>query len=337
MITCASRWSSPSRYGGIASSERNINSCCFLDDNFFDVLPNKNTHDFDIQQTAAAAGNVQEVLAETKKERVQKLTDNIEKDINIDTIAKKDDHSKAEVLRANPENEKISKLDEMRASRSRRDGFSVNVQDMRSGSAEALNSQTRFAAIDASAARVGDTSAVREITLELRLPEQNTALNQANTSWEAKSGSALENLLARELHQNLNGDIVRHASIALKDGGEGTIKLSLKPESLGNVKIALELSDNKITGQILVESEEALNAFRKEIASLEQAFKDSGFSAADLNLSLSSGEQNAEGWEENQSVPPIFASRYDDNSEQGTMNIVNVFIGQRKGSINMLA
>jgi len=112
--------------------------------------------------------------------------------------------------------------------------------------------------------------------------------------WEAKAGgTAVENLLARELHQNFNGDIVRHASMALHDGGEGIIKLALKPDSLGNVKIHLKMSENKVTGHIVVESEEALNAFKKEITSLEQAFRESGFTNAQLNLSLTAGRNRA--------------------------------------------
>ncbi|MDR2966290.1 MAG: flagellar hook-length control protein FliK [Treponema sp.] len=305
-----------------------------LDDNFFDVMPNKNNQ-IDASLTSAAAQGaqgVQEALAETRKDRAQKSSDN---DMEKIAPAGKDENSEADI-RVRPENEKLGKLEEMRNSvlrdRPSRNNVSFEVNDMRT------DQNRSFSAIEASAGRAGgETAGVREITLELRLPEQNNAINQANTSWEAKSGSALENLLARELHQNFNGDIVRHASIALKDGGEGIIKLALKPESLGKVKIALELSDNKITGKIVVESQEALNAFRKEIASLEQAFKDSGFASADLDLSLTSGEQNAEVWEENSNVPPAIASRYDNTSEQGAINIVNVFIGHRKGSINMLA
>ena len=307
-----------------------------VDTDFFEVLSNgKNQNNLNIQQTAAAVNNEQNESAETgvKKDSTQKLSNLIENKERTEETA---------MLRARPENEKLGKLEETRnaalRNRTGRDRIAIQVNDMRTNSAETLNSQNRsFAAIEASTARIGDPAAVREVSLELRIPEQNNAINQANTSWEAKSSGALENLLARELHQSFNGDIVRHASMALRDGGEGTIKIALKPESLGNVKIALELSDNKITGKIYVESEEALNAFRREIASLEQAFKDSGFTAADLNLTLTSDGQNTGEWEDTRSVPQMFASRYEDNSEKSEVSLINVFIGHRKGSINMLA
>jgi flagellar hook-length control protein FliK len=180
---------------------------------------------------------------------------------------------------------------------------------------------------------------VQEMTLELRLPEQ--AHNQAETVWEAKAGKAFEDMLARELHQNFNGDIVRHASMALRDGGEGTIKLSLKPESLGNVKIHLELAENKITGRIVVESEEALRAFKREIHSLEQAFKESGFNNANLDLSMSSDGRGAQ-WQESEAgtLPPqAIAIRYDAALEEAQAPITDAAAWYRRGmiTINVLA
>jgi hypothetical protein len=101
------------------------------------------------------------------------------------------------------------------------------------------------------------------------------------------AGGAFEEVLARELRQNLTSDIVPHAQLTLGVGGEGTIRLSLRPETLGNVKIRLELTENRIAGRIIVESGEALRAFERELASLEQAFRDSGYESADLGAFLS--------------------------------------------------
>ncbi|MDR2393422.1 MAG: flagellar hook-length control protein FliK [Treponema sp.] len=97
-----------------------------------------------------------------------------------------------------------------------------------------------------------------------------------------------EDLLSRELSRNLSTDIVRQAQVFLRNSGEGTIRLALRPESLGNVKIQLELAEKKIIGHIIVESNEALRAFEREIHSLEQAFKDSGFGETSLDTALAS-------------------------------------------------
>jgi flagellar hook-length control protein FliK len=107
---------------------------------------------------------------------------------------------------------------------------------------------------------------------------------------DSRLTTSTENFLARELHQNLNGDIVRQASVVLREGGAGTIRLALKPESLGQVKIHLEMTDNKVSGTIVVESEEALRAFRQELKSLEESFTASGFDTANLNLQLAGGD-----------------------------------------------
>jgi len=229
-----------------------------------------------------------------------------------------------------------TRLEEMR-NRIRKDKVSLEVRDMRT-SVMPNNAERAYALVETAASRVNVNAPVQEVTLELRLPDYGQS-SQAQTSWEAKATNALENMLARELHQNFNGDIVRHASMALRNNGEGLIKLSLKPDVLGDVKIRLELSENKVTGHIVVESEEALNAFRREIASLEQAFRDSGFAEASLDLSLSADGAGADNQELEQGSysHQMAASNYEAGFEQGTASIVDVFFGQRESAVNMLA
>jgi flagellar hook-length control protein FliK len=230
--------------------------------------------------------------------------------------------------------EKPGRLDELR-NRSRREKIAFEIRDQRT-----MGDTRSFVSVEAAAARLADNP-IKDITLELRLPDFNNAGQSAQTTWEVKASNAMENMLARELHQNFNGDIVRHASMALKNGGESIIRLNLKPESLGNVKIRLEMTDNKVTGFIIVESEEALNAFRKELSSLEQAFKDAGFSDANLDLSLADDGKNA--WqqqEEKTLTAQIAALNYQDSLrgsvESETGAVIDVF-GEKYGSVNMLA
>jgi flagellar hook-length control protein FliK len=146
----------------------------------------------------------------------------------------------------------------------------------------------------------------------------------------------------------LNSDIVRHAQVILRDQGEGLIRLSLKPESLGNVKIRLELSENKIAGRIIVESGEALRAFEREIASLEQAFRDSGYESAELNAFLAQDGQGSggEGARDQAFYSPRFAaeraaSRYDQTAERTDTSLSGdsekgLLPGNRRVSVNML-
>ena len=247
--------------------------------------------------------------------------------------------SPAEKTSAERQSEKAGRLDETR-SRSRRDRVTFDVRDMRTEKDTVDGTQARtYTTVEAAAARVTSDVSTQELTLDLRLPDYNNG-QSAQVSWEVKSGAALENMLARELHQNFNGDIVRHASIALRDGGESTIKLNLHPESLGNVKIRLEMSENKITGHIIVESKEALNAFRDQIADLEQAFRESGFADASLNLSLtadgSGAQQHGADILASQQIASIYEGSLRDSTEIETVQ-VDVYFGGSQGKVNMLA
>jgi flagellar hook-length control protein FliK len=298
-----------------------------LGEDFFAVNSAKNTSASQIagSNSAMDVKETSDNKKDSSKERNSIKLENVEafngKDTEKDKIAG---------LRNKPENENFIKQDDLR-SRSKRN-LTFEVKDMRT---ETVNNTQSFKVVEASSGRTQEGSSVREITLELRLPESRS-LSTAQSTWETKAGTALENMLARELHQNLNGDIVRHASIALRNGGEGTIKLALKPESLGNVKIHLEMTENKITGRIVVESTEALNAFRKEMSALEQAFRDSGFANADLDLSLTADNQSTDEWEQEDSFTPRMAAlRYE--GEQDVLSTVDVYIEQKHGLVNMLA
>jgi hypothetical protein len=306
-------------------------------DEAFPLLLDTAETDFAAQVAASAsAGDLQESFSDKtggKKDRAQFENESVQSLSSADS--RKDELAS---LRTAPEKETRSRLEEAR-SRSRRDRVTFEVSDLRTpeGTEKLKNAQMRFnAGADITNGRM-QQAPLNEITLELRLPSQS---QNPQTTWEVKAPNALENMLPRELHQNFNAANVRHASMALRDGGEGTIRLALKPESLGNVKIHLEMTENKITGRIVVESEEALNAFRKEISSLEQAFRDSGFASADLNLSLTAGDSGTE-WQEqeaNSFTARTAALRYDgDNAQEDSLPLVDVYFGRRAGTVNMLA
>jgi len=290
----------------------------------------------DTAETVSFAPLADELPIQNENQETDKKESSLSLNENTENLSPADSREELASLQKGQEKEG-SRFDNSR-SRSKKDKVTFDIRDQRTGADGVKNTEV------SSSRRVQADSSVREITLELRLPadKAGNAASSPQTNWEVKASSALENMLARELHQNFNGDIVRHASMALRDGGEGTIKLALKPESLGNVKIHLELSENKITGHIVVESEEALNAFKKEISSLEQAFRDSGFTNADLNLSLTADGRNAESREQEEDAYRMrnIASLYDDYSDsadQGLLSVVDVFYGRKHGSVNMLA
>jgi flagellar hook-length control protein FliK len=177
---------------------------------------------------------------------------------------------------------------------------------------------------------------IAEISLDL-LPDGSKPFDTPIDTSEARAAN-FENLLARELSQHLNSDIVQQAQVLLRDGDAGTIKLSLRPESLGIVKVHLEMVENKITGQIIVESNEALRAFDREIQSLEQAFRDSGFSGVSLYTALASdsGQNSEENWQQ-QEQAAFFSKRLAVGQYEPEVHLVSGGKTHELSTVNMLA
>ncbi len=119
-----------------------------------------------------------------------------------------------------------------------------------------------------------------------------------NFSSESKTlTTASSSALMKQLEENINGKIVKQSSIILKDGGSGEIKLILKPEKLGSVRIRLSLTDKNISGQIIVDSSAVKEIFEQNLQNLVRAFKENGFDTAALNVSVGgdhSGSGNRE-------------------------------------------
>jgi flagellar hook-length control protein FliK len=186
----------------------------------------------------------------------------------------------------------------------RKDRVTVEVQDQRTNVSPETSPDLRVQELS--------RAAERELTVELRpvgeraFAGEGRGVDARNPESLAAESGGFASLLAEQLAGDLSPDIVKQAAIVLRDGGEGTIRLSLKPETLGKVKIHLEMAENKISGHILVESEEALRAFEKEIHTLEQAFRDSGFTDASLDTALSG---NGGGRKGEESIP-FFSERF---------------------------
>lgn len=124
-----------------------------------------------------------------------------------------------------------------------------------------------------------------QMTMTLPDRVQQNILSASDQSASA-SGSNFQAMLTNQIQQNAE-DFVKAGSIVLKDNNVGTIKLVLHPESLGDVKINLQLSDKVISGQITVASQEAYNAFRESADNLRQAFIQNGFDATGFTVAYS--------------------------------------------------
>lgn len=118
---------------------------------------------------------------------------------------------------------------------------------------------------------------------------QTAQIPVENQTVQGNDGS-FQSMLSQQIQAGAP-EFVKAGSILLKDNNAGSINLILKPESLGNVKVSLELSDKILSGQIVVQSKEAYEAFKQSMDTLRQAFQNNGFENADLNLVLA---QNAD-------------------------------------------
>src|SRR5574344_63842 len=131
--------------------------------------------------------------------------------------------------------------------------------------------------------QTGNDSA--QMTMNLADTAQQNILSSNDQSASA-AGSNFQAMLTNQIQENA-GEFVKSGSIVLKDNNVGTINLVLHPESLGNVKISLQMTDKVVSGQITVASKEAYNAFKESADSLKQAFIQNGFETSGFDVSWS--------------------------------------------------
>lgn len=128
-----------------------------------------------------------------------------------------------------------------------------------------------------------------QVTMDLTNTAEKNILSLDNQSASSVS-STFQAMLENQISENAI-DFVKAGKIVLKDNNMGKIDLILHPESLGNVKISLELSDKVITGKILVSSQEAFKAFNSTQDNLRNAFIENGFDAANFDVAYSNHGQ----------------------------------------------
>lgn len=143
------------------------------------------------------------------------------------------------------------------------------------------------------------------------LSDSGSRLTEAQAD---QKGQSFASMLSSELRDNA-ADFVKTGSIVLRDNNAGLIRLTLHPESLGNVKISLEMSsDKRITGKIVVSSKEAYDAFNENLDGLSEAFVQGGFESAGFDLSWSGQDSAGYGEKEKAGTvsSPFYASAIPD-------------------------
>lgn len=135
-----------------------------------------------------------------------------------------------------------------------------------------------------------DSSSV-DMTLNLGQQHASQNITSSTSQAAAADGSTFQQMLSQTIQHNAP-EFVKAGNIVLRDNSNGSINMILKPESLGNVKVSLQLSDKVITGQIVVATKEAFEAFKENLDTLRQAFQQSGFENAQFELSFADNSQS---------------------------------------------
>lgn len=90
----------------------------------------------------------------------------------------------------------------------------------------------------------------------------------------------------RTFQERLVPEVLRHTGIILREGGSGEIRLLLKPESLGAVRIRLSLGESSLEGRIVVENNTVKDLMEASLEHLKQALRDGGFQSASLEVTV---------------------------------------------------
>ncbi len=91
------------------------------------------------------------------------------------------------------------------------------------------------------------------------------------------------------LRERLLPEIVQQAGIILRDGGEGEIRLVLKPEHLGSLRIRLQLGESSLEGRIVVDNSNVKELLEAHLEQLKSALRQEGWASANIDVTLSGG------------------------------------------------
>jgi flagellar hook-length control protein FliK len=114
---------------------------------------------------------------------------------------------------------------------------------------------------------------------------------------EAPVSKEVSRLFRDYMNETGNKELVRKIDFILKDANQGEIKLILKPEALGNVRINLSLNENNIAGKIFVDNSSVRDILLNNMDELTNMLKENGYDEASLEVWV--GQDGNNGQEQN--------------------------------------
>jgi len=128
-----------------------------------------------------------------------------------------------------------------------------------------------------------------ELALVLRARSETAAKPEAQAA-QRQGGPDLQ----RAFLERTIPEVVQRTQIILREGGEGEIRLVLKPESLGSVRVRLQIGDSHLEGRIIVENNSVKELFESGLDQLKTALKGEGFQTANLEVTVGQGNTNGQ-------------------------------------------
>lgn len=174
----------------------------------------------------------------------------------------------------------------------------ISVEDLRSMPSAQADAAIHTTASESRVETDNSVDMVIDFSGKAQNASQGGELQNTQTGSETqKTSQTFSAMLTQEIRDSA-ADFVQAGKIVLRDNNAGEIRLHLRPENLGAVKINLELSEGKrVTGTVTVASKEAYDAFEKNLGNLAKEFKQNGFEFAEFNLNWS-GFSGQEGFAE---------------------------------------
>ena len=290
-----------------AAEKTVVENAVQLDENADEVAEVASVQTLSTQKAESSSQNDNVELASLSEEGEELVASAVENLSVSNSEEKAGDNSEKSSDNASKDNSFASKQ-----SVSAKKGASLTVRDERTEKVAEVSTQ-KNGAENVEIKSVGDNA------VEMSLPAvtvANANITSSNSQTAGAIGSNYQSMLANQI-QNNAPEFVKAGSIVLRDNNQGSINLILHPESLGNVKVSLQLTDKIIAGQIVVQSQEAYNAFRDSIDSLKQAFAQNGFETANFNLAMGGDMMNGNGGNhDGRADAPFIANRaYGDYAE----------------------
>lgn|GEM_PF-2738396 len=163
-----------------------------------------------------------------------------------------------------------------------------------------LRTRTSQKSSDAGVQKIAQTAPAAKEPGALFVPQQSAPRDIEIPRKAASASAAAPQAGLERLREMAGSELIRATNLVLRDGG-GEIRLVLKPESLGSVRIRMNLVDNKIEGRIIVDSSAVKQVMDQSIDALSRALTAAGFQTASLEVSV--GGQNADNGRQMQEPP----------------------------------